>query len=60
LPGWCAPTAGITRYELLPERAKIYLKFLEDRTGVEIGAISTGPERSETIIMPGSRLEKLL
>jgi len=60
LPGWCAPIAGITRYELLPERAKIYLKFLEDRTGVEIGAISTGPERSETIIMPGSRLEKLL
>jgi adenylosuccinate synthase len=60
LPGWCVPTAGITRYELLPARAKDYLKFLEDRTGVEIGAISTGPERSETIILPGSRLERLL
>jgi adenylosuccinate synthase len=60
LPGWHASTAGITRYEDLPARAKTYLEFLQDRCGVEIGAISTGPERSETIIVPGSRLEKLL
>jgi adenylosuccinate synthase len=60
LPGWCAPTAGITRYDDLPARAKAYLEYLAERTGVEIGAISTGPERSETIIRPGSRLEKLL
>jgi adenylosuccinate synthase len=60
LPGWCVPTAGITRYEDLPARAKDYLEFLEDLTVVEIGAISTGPERSETIILPGSRLERLL
>ncbi|MGO9094449.1 MAG: adenylosuccinate synthase [Bryobacteraceae bacterium] len=60
LPGWCAPTAGITHYDDLPDRARAYLKFLEMRTGVEIGAISTGPERSQTIFRPGSRLEKLL
>ena len=60
LPGWGVPTAGITRYEDLPARAKDYLEALEDLTVVEIGAISTGPERSETIILPGSRLEKLL
>jgi adenylosuccinate synthase len=60
LPGWCVPTAGIKRYEDLPARAKDYLEFLEDLIVVEIGAVSTGPERSETIILPGSRLEKLL
>ena len=60
LPGWCTPTAGLTHYDDLPARAKAYLEYLAERTGVEIGAISTGPERSETIIRPGSRLEKLL
>ena len=44
----------------LPQNAKDYLAFLEQRTGVEIGCISTGPERMETIPRPGSKLEKLL
>jgi adenylosuccinate synthase len=60
LPGWKAPTAGLKRYASLPPRAKDYLKFLEERAGVEIGAISTGPERTETILVPGSRFKKLL
>ena len=34
--------------------------FLESRTGVEVGCISTGPERDETILVNGSRLERLL
>ncbi len=60
LPGWHTSTRGITRWERLPERARAYLQFLEDRTGVEIGGISTGPERNETIIRNGSKLERLL
>ncbi len=60
LPGWRTPTRGVTCFENLPERARAYLKSLEDRTGVEIGGISTGPERNETIIRPGSKLEKLI
>jgi adenylosuccinate synthase len=60
LPGWKASTFGVTSYEELPSRAKDYLAFLEDRCGVEIGCISTGPERNQTILRPGSRLEKLL
>src|SRR5258706_9509987 len=60
LPGWVSSTRGIARYDELPERARAYLKFLEDRTGVEIGGISTGPERNETIIRPGSKLERLI
>ena len=60
LPGWRTPTRGITRYDDLPETARAYLKFLEDKTGVEVGGISTGPERNETIIRAGSKLERLI
>ena len=60
LPGWHTSTRGTTRYEDLPEKAKAYLQFLEDRTGIEVGGVSTGPERSETIIRKGSKLEKLV
>jgi adenylosuccinate synthase len=58
--GWHTPTAGVTRYEDLPQRARDYLEFLEASVGVEIGCISTGPERGETILKPGSKLAKLL
>jgi adenylosuccinate synthase len=60
LPGWKTSTRGISRHEELPRRAQDYLKFLEERTGVEIGGISTGPERNETILRPGSRFERLI
>jgi adenylosuccinate synthase len=60
LPGWRTSTRGISRYEALPRAARDYLEFLENRTGVEIGGISTGPERSETIIREGSELERLI
>ncbi|MGO9240122.1 MAG: adenylosuccinate synthase [Bryobacteraceae bacterium] len=60
LPGWPEPTCGITSFEELPQNARDYLNFLEQRTGLEIGCISTGPERTETIPRPGSKLEKLL
>ena len=60
LPGWQTSTRGVTRYEDLPDKARAYLTFLQDRAGVEIGAISTGPERTETIIRAGSKLGELI
>jgi adenylosuccinate synthase len=60
LPGWQTVTRGVTSYDRLPENARAYLKFLEDQTGVEVGGVSTGPERNETIIRPGSKLETLI
>jgi adenylosuccinate synthase len=60
LPGWKTPTFGMTCYDQLPARAKDYLAFLEEQAGVEIGSISTGPERNQTIVRSGSRLAKLL
>ncbi len=58
LPGWKTSTEGISDYEKLPAKAQSYLKFIEDRIGVEIGCISTGPERNQTIIRAGSRFEE--
>jgi adenylosuccinate synthase len=59
LPGWRTSTLGISRYEELPEQARNYIAYLEDRTGVEIGCISTGPERNQTIVRPGSRFAQV-
>jgi adenylosuccinate synthase len=60
LPGWASSTAGISSFDDLPSRAKDYLAFLEARTGVEVGCISTGPERNQTIVRRGSQFEKLV
>ena len=60
LKGWGTSTRGINVFEQLPPAARDYLQFLEERTGIEIGAVSTGPERTETIVKPGSRLKELL
>jgi adenylosuccinate synthase len=60
LPGWSCSTFGTVSYDQLPEQAKVYLAFLESRTGVEVGCISTGPERHQTIVRPGSRFERLV
>jgi adenylosuccinate synthase len=60
LPGWKSKTRGLKREQDLPPRARDYLKFLSEKTGVETGCVSTGPERDETIMIAGSRLDQLL
>lgn len=60
LPGWQCSTKGVTDLAAMPAKAMDYLKFLEAQTGVEVGCVSNGPERNETIVVPGSRLAGLL
>jgi len=60
LPGWCCSTYGIRDAGSLPQAARDYLKFVSDELGVEIGMISTGPERDATIIPSGSKLASWL
>ena len=60
LPGWATSTRGVKEYAQLPARAKEYLAFLGKQTGVEIGCVSTGPERTETMVIAGSRLAQLI
>lgn len=50
MPGWSEKTAGLTEYEQLPDNAKAFLKRLEEICEVRVDLISTGPERSETIL----------
>ena len=40
-------------------RAREYLDFLEEKSGVEVGCISTGPERNQTMVKPGSKFARL-
>ncbi len=58
LPGWHTPTKGITRYDALPAGAQRYIRRLEEVTGVTCGIISTGSDRLETIVAPGSAVER--
>jgi adenylosuccinate synthase len=60
LPGWHGSTRGATSYDALPDGAKRYLDYLAKQVGVEVGCISTGPERNETILLDGSRFQKLI
>jgi adenylosuccinate synthase len=56
LPGWNTSTEGITQMEDLPPSARAYIEFLSREIGVEIGLVSTGPERGQTIIVKDSAL----
>ncbi len=59
LPGWRVPTFGISSYSELPPLARGYIEFLEKQSGVEVGCVSTGPERNQTIVRPGTRFARL-
>lgn len=56
LPGWKTSTEGIAEMEALPAAARQYIDFLSREIGVEIGLVSTGPERAQTIICHDSAL----
>lgn len=51
LPGWQASTMGIKVLDDLPENARLYLKRIEAVTNTPIDIVSTGPDRSETIVL---------
>jgi adenylosuccinate synthase len=56
LPGWRSSTLGMTEISSLPTNARGYIEFLSKQIGVEIGLVSTGPERTQTIIVQDSAL----
>lgn len=51
LPGWQESTFGVKSYDALPANAKAYLQRIEEVCGAPIALISTGPDRSETIVL---------
>jgi adenylosuccinate synthase len=50
LPGWKESTKGLSSFTALPEAARAYLARIESLCEVPIDIVSTGPERSETIL----------
>jgi adenylosuccinate synthase len=58
LPGWQTGTFGFKNIERLPGAALDCMNFISDFLGVEIGMISTGPERDATIVCAGTHLAK--
>jgi adenylosuccinate synthase len=57
LPGWKTKTSGVTEYDDLPAAAKNYVSRVEELSGTIVGMISTGPERTETIIRKDSSVD---
>jgi adenylosuccinate synthase len=60
LPGWCQATYGVKDASKLPKAAVDYVRFIGDFLQVEIGMISTGPERDATIVPEGTILSRWL
>lgn len=50
LPNWRRDISDVRRFKDLPKRAKRYVKYLEDTTGVPITMIGVGPHRDQVII----------
>jgi len=58
--GWTQSTRGITSADQLPSEARIYLDALMETSETPIAYLSTGPERHEGFVWPGSFLEGML
>jgi adenylosuccinate synthase len=59
-PGWLSSTRGATAFDQLPPVAQRYLEAVVDVIGTPIAYLSTGPDRHEGFVWPGSFLEDLL
>ena len=51
LPGWSGSTSGARDLDALPANARAYVQCVAEAVGVPVDLISTGPERSETIVV---------
>jgi adenylosuccinate synthase len=49
LPGWQIDITSFTKYEQLPEKAKRYVRFLEETIGVTISVVGVGPGREQFV-----------
>ena len=51
LPGWTDSTAGLTEWDQLPPNARRYLERVQALIGAPIDMVSTGPDRTHTILL---------
>lgn len=51
MPGWQQDITQVRKYENLPVNARRYLERLSEVTGIELGIVSVGPSRDQTIVL---------
>jgi len=49
--GWQSDTTSTTEFDALPKNAQSYLNYIANDLGVSICLVSTGPKRTETIMV---------
>ncbi len=49
--GWESSTRGMTDFDSLPAEAKTLINYISEFTGAPVHMISTGPDRSENILL---------
>jgi adenylosuccinate synthase len=49
--GWKQDISSIRKYEDLPENTRKYLERMAEVTGIQIGIVSVGPSRDQTIVL---------
>ncbi len=49
--GWKTDISGIRKYEDLPEKARKYVERMAEVTGIDVGIVSVGPNRDQTIVV---------
>ena len=49
LPGWGADISAVTAFAQLPEAARAYLDFVEERVGVPVTMVGVGQRRDQTL-----------
>jgi adenylosuccinate synthase len=59
-PGWRSDTCDLRRWEELPPQAVRYLDRLGEIVGTEVNLVGVGPDRSQTLVRPGSWLDTVL
>jgi adenylosuccinate synthase len=60
LPGWKTDTTGMSQWQDLPAAARAYLDRLAEIVGAEVALVSVGPDRTQSIVKPGSIIARRL
>src|SRR5664280_1224963 len=51
LAGWTESMVGARRLDALPSKARAYVDFISERTGIPLYLVSVGPRRDETVVL---------
>ena len=52
LSGWTEDITGIREWDNLPQNARVYVRFIEERVNAPVSMVSVGPRRDQMIYVP--------